>query len=347
MVLPKAVVDEFPELNGATVMPLGKGLINRTWLVVRDHESWVLQHVNALFNPRIHENIQAVSAHLRAKGLSCSELLATAKGSLYASVEGEVWRLMTRMHGVSFDTVQSPEHAHAAAGMVGAFHAALQDLDYVFVGCREGVHDTARHLATLRQAVASHGGHRLHQQVRPLAEAIETAVLGLPPLGNEPQLVGHGDLKINNLLFDTSGNEAAVPVALVDLDTLGPVHLGHELGDMWRSWCNACGEDSQEAHFDVAIFEASLVGYCEGRAWSCSAQARTALLYGVEHICLELAARFAADALRESYFGFDRERFEAAGEHNLLRAQGQWRLAQAAQRCRPERAALLDRQSSC
>lgn len=45
-------------------------------------------------------------------------------------------------------------------------------------------------------------------------------------------------------------------------------------------------------------------------------------------IALELAARFAADALNESYFGWDSNRFASASEHNLLRAQAQLKLAE-------------------
>ena len=56
---------------------------------------------------------------------------------------------------------------------------------------------------------------------------------------------------------------------------------------------------------------------------------------------LLLTARFAADALRERYFGWNRERFPAAGEHNLLRAQGQWALHKAALATRAARAELL------
>ena len=37
--------------------------------------------------------------------------------------------------------------------------------------------------------------------------------------------------------------------------------------------------------------------------------------------------RFAADAINESYFAWDRERFESAGAHHLQRAQNQWALA--------------------
>jgi hypothetical protein len=63
----------------------------------------------------------------------------------------------------------------------------------------------------------------------------------------------------------------------------------------------------------------------------------------VEVISLELAARFLADALQESYFGWNRERFSSAGEHNLVRARGQWSLHEAAQACRAKRAQILAR----
>ena len=46
-------------------------------------------------------------------------------------------------------------------------------------------------------------------------------------------------------------------------------------------------------------------------------------------IAVELAARFCADALEERYFGWDRERFGSASEHNQARAQSQLHLAES------------------
>jgi hypothetical protein len=68
---------------------------------------------------------------------------------------------------------------------------------------------------------------------------------------------------------------------------------------------------------------------------------RRALLAGVEWISLELASRFAADALLESYFGWDARRFPGRGEHNLVRARGQLALHEAFVAMRKERAAIL------
>ena len=64
-------------------------------------------------------------------------------------------------------------------------------------------------------------------------------------------------------------------------------------------------------------------------------------MLGVEWVSLELAARFAADALAESYFGWNAARFPGRGEHNLVRARGQWSLHQALLASRAARAELL------
>ncbi|MEE2751965.1 MAG: hypothetical protein VX519_11085 [Myxococcota bacterium] len=58
------------------------------------------------------------------------------------------------------------------------------------------------------------------------------------------------------------------------------------------------------------------------------------LVSGVERICLELAARFCADALNESYFGWDASIAPGRGEHNLIRAKGQLALAAEVRRQR-------------
>jgi hypothetical protein len=130
-------------------------------------------------------------------------------------------------------------------------------------------------------------------------------------------------------------------VCLIDLDTVGPMSLAYELGDAWRSWCNRSGEDSPEAGLDLEIFAASFDGYRQDLGRALSTDERQALLLGPDWISLELAVRFGADALNESYFGWDRERFAGRGEHNLLRARGQWSLHRALATSRPQRAATL------
>jgi hypothetical protein len=52
------------------------------------------------------------------------------------------------------------------------------------------------------------------------------------------------------------------------------------------------------------------------------------LVAGTQTIYLELAARFAADALEERYFGWSPARYATRGEHNLARAGNQLAAAQ-------------------
>jgi Ser/Thr protein kinase RdoA (MazF antagonist) len=337
------VLGSFPGLESAALVPLGNGLINQTFLVTTERERFVLQRLSPIFAPEINHNIAAVTDALFSAGLVTPRLVPTRDGRLWLDLAaGGIWRAQTFVPGHGFDKVQSLAQARAASELVARFHRALERLDHPFVGMREGVHDTARHLARLREAVAGHADHRLFPEVAPLSQRILSCAGRLPPLPALPPRIGHGDLKLNNILFAgerAPASEAAI--CLIDLDTVGPVLLAHEIGDAWRSWCNLSGEDATEAKVDLAVMRASFEGYAAAIGRALSKEERLALLGGVEWISLELASRFAADALNESYFGWDPRRYATRGAHNLVRARGQFALHEALLRCQAERRALL------
>jgi Ser/Thr protein kinase RdoA (MazF antagonist) len=187
---------------------------------------------------------------------------------------------------------------------------------------RPGAHHTPTHVAHLLAALEAHRGHRLWSAVSAVTDGIASAWARWEGPGALPERVIHGDLKISNVRF--VGNEAH---ALVDLDTLARGTLEVELGDMLRSWCNRSSEDADSPTFDVEVFAAALRGY-RACAAEVTAEEWAAIVPGTERIALELAARFAADALNESYFGWN-PRFGGRGEHNLLRARGQLALARS------------------
>jgi hypothetical protein len=81
------------------------------------------------------------------------------------------------------------------------------------------------------------------------------------------------------------------------------------------------------------VFRAALRGYA--RTGDATPEEWASIAPGVERIATELAARFAKDALEESYFGFN-PKFGTRGDHNLLRARGQISLAAAVAAARPE-----------
>jgi Ser/Thr protein kinase RdoA (MazF antagonist) len=339
------VLPGFAGLTGARVAPLGSGLINQTFLVERDHERFVLQRVAAIFPAAINDNIAAVTSALARAGLATPRLVPALDGRPYLDLGEErgVWRVQTFVHGVCFESMQSPAQARAAGALVARFHRTLEGLPHEFVGLRVGVHDTPKHLARLKDALAKHPRHRLLEKVRPLAETILARANDLPPLPDLPPRICHGDLKLNNILFAGDAPEAsATAVCLIDLDTVGPMSLAHELGDAWRSWCNRSGEDTEKARIDLDLLRASFDGYAGGIGRTFTEPERRALLGGVEWISLELASRFAADALFENYFGWNAQRHGSRGEHNLVRAQGQFALHETFLETRKERAVILN-----
>ncbi len=317
--VPKSVLSAW-NLEGSTVSPLGSGLINHTALVTAGTRRYVLQRLNPVFPPEINEDIRVVTAHLRARGLVAPELLPTADGRLWVEIEGLVYRLMTHLDGVSRNRLNNPVEAREAGSLLARFHRALADLDYAFPHRRLGVHDTGRHMEVLRQALLEHPTHRDFAAIAPLAGEILHLAAALPTLPAVPERVVHGDPKINNLLFDSTTGRA---LSFIDLDTLGPMALPLELGDAFRSWCNPAGEDHRQSAFALDLFTPAVAGYAEVAAGWITPEESGAIVAGTLTIYVELAARFCADALRESYFGWDPQRFPTRSAHNQARAANQ------------------------
>ena len=116
-------------------------------------------------------------------------------------------------------------------------------------------------------------------------------------------------------------------VCLIDLDTIGRAPIAAELGDALRSWCNPEAEDSADASFELARCRAALRAYRDAAPGLLARDEWLAVPSAAASIAAELAARFAADALNESYFGWDRTRFASASAHNRARAKAQLALA--------------------
>jgi len=176
-----------------------------------------------------------------------------------------------------------------------------------------------------------------------LRDRIEADFVALGEPIETRERVIHGDLKISNLLFEAESPPGADRArALIDFDTLLRAPLWGEWGDAWRSWCNRRGEDESEAQFDLTIFEASLRGLARSGRTAIDEAERASLAHSVERIALELATRYATDALEESYFAWDAARFETASAHNRTRCEGQLSLAASARATRGERARLIE-----
>lgn len=345
-ILPAPVRAAFAELAGPIrLRATSSGLINQSFHVRAGDVEYLLQRVSDIFAPEIQENIQSVTAYLAARGHRVARLLPTTTGALSASF-GELgrWRLMEHLGGASFDTLESVSQARSAAVLVGRFHAALLDFDRPIAPMGIPYRNTPLYLAALRDALERHRDHRLYDATARLAVRLFEALdaMGTPPAVQ--QRVIHGDLKLSNVLFESAvgpGRDRAF--ALIDFDTLMRGTLWMELGDAWRSWCNSGGEDAARPRFDLEVFAASCEGFSAGYGAPLDQAEIGSLETGPERITLELCARFAADALEESYWGWDPGLFPARGEHNIARAEGQWQLYEAERATAARRRELLRR----
>jgi len=319
--IPEFVLASWTDLTGRPVTKQSGGLINRTYRVDGRKGPIIVQRLHPVFAGVVNEDIDIVTKHLETKGLITPRPLRTDAGALWVEdAEGGVWRALTFVDGRAYERLDSPKMAYEAGKLVANFHVAIADLQHEYRHVRAGVHDSRKHFAALRTALDDRRGHRLYDQVAPLADRLWRRAEGLPDLSRLPRRHAHGDLKISNLLF-----RDGVGHCLVDLDTLGRMIWPFEMGDALRSWTNPAGEDQQRSAVNLDTFGAALSGYGDvARGVDLVAvEEIDALVAGLGTICLILASRFLGDALEERYFGYDAARFPARGEHNLLRGQGQ------------------------
>jgi Ser/Thr protein kinase RdoA (MazF antagonist) len=315
------------------LVPLAGGLINTTYVVRDGAAIAVLQRLHQIFGADVNLDLEAVTAHVAARGMETPRLIRTLDGRPCVEQDG-IWRATTWVDGEAVAAIPDPSWAEAGGELVGRFHRAVADLAYDYRFTRGGVHDTARHLAALR--AHADGGEAAWPESNDLAHEILAMTTDLAALEQQPQRHVHGDLKISNLLFR---RDPVRGVALVDLDTLAKGTLAFELGDAMRSWCNPHGEDAGRVAFELPIFAAAIAGFRRIADDLVTEDERSSVAVGLETVCVELAARFCVDVFEDRYFGWDASRFSSRREHNLIRARGQLALAR---QVRAQRDAMRD-----
>jgi Ser/Thr protein kinase RdoA (MazF antagonist) len=310
------------------------GLINATYAI--EHAGApiaVVQRLHPVFGAAVNLDIEAVTRHLAARGLTTPRLVRTVDDRAWVELDGQIWRALTWVAGTTVHAVPSPAWAEAGGELVGRFHRAVADLEHVYAFARAGVHDTAAHLTRLRDFVAASAD----AEAVALGADVLAAAAALPALEATAPRHCHGDLKISNLLFSPGPRGEA----LVDLDTVGLGTLAFELGDAMRSWCNPHGEDAGSVTFDLAIFAAAIRGFRSIADPIVTPGERASIVAGLETVCIELAARFAVDVFRDDYFGWDPARFPSRRVHNVVRARGQLTLGLAVRAARADALELV------
>lgn len=328
--------------------PLGQGLINTTLCVTSGTQRYVLQAINAGVFPEpwhLVRNLRRLGEHLDARpdvDLVVPRLIPTREGQdALLDAQGQVWRMTGFVAGTrTLRVLESRAQAHEVGRALGRFHRAFATLDPAQIALAlPGFHDTpavfqqlqaasAHYLAQPDEAALIEHALDFAAARRALAEVLSRA----EQQGRIARRIVHGDPKLDNLLFAEDSDRV---VALIDLDTVQPGLILHDLGDCLRSCCNRQGEAGKAPTFDLDAGAAILRGYAGEASALLSTEERELLPEAIALLPFELGMRFLADHLAgDRYF-----RVQARGE-NLRKARAQFALVADIER---QQAALRQR----
>ncbi len=329
-----------PDQDIARLEPFGQGNVNDTFLVTLQRgRQLVLQRVNPAVFPDpqlVQHNIRLVTAHLDRQVRNSPELKGRftplilcrgKKGDAYQDQGGAVWRLVNRVPGRTCETVSIPCQARELGRCLGVFHHLLSSLDPdALADVLPDFHSTPACLERYdraRAACTENNKPDIEKCCRFIENRRSVAFL----LNDAPELcrrIIHGDPKVANFDFDRDMENV---VSLIDLDTVRPGLLLHDIGDALRSCCNPLGESSRAPegiHFDPELFDAWLSGYAAEAELLLTNMDIAHIVESVRVIAFELGLRFVTDHLEgDHYF---KTRFRG---HNLIRAQVQFRLVRS------------------
>lgn len=327
-----------PDDELASLAPLGSGRVNDTWLAVTAAGGrYVLQRLNPAVFPDpslVQANLLRVTEHLRASlpeadTFKVFTVIRSPTGlSGWTDRSGACWRLLSHLDGCSaLEAVENTEQARAIGAALGLFHQLLATLPQPpLADTLPGFHNSPLYLAEYeaQQSVSCQPEaadcRDFIQQRREDFFLLEQA----RQRGEITEQTVHGDPKVGNFLFSSDRTQV---ISLIDLDTVKPGLLLHDLGDCLRSCCNPLGEEVDsldEVVFHQAFFTAVLEGYCSRAKRLLKPGDIRLLAASARLISLELGLRFYSDYLAGSRY------FKAVcPEQNLFRARAQFALVRS------------------
>lgn len=333
-----------------SIVPLGQGLINDTYLV-RTTEStpdYVLQRINHhVFNDvdGMQRNIEYVTAHLRKKLISAGEedidrkvleFISMKESSATYYCDGEdFWRVSRFIPDA--ETLQEVTQATArhAGKAFGRFQYMLSDIDTDLTESIPDFHNMEFRLRQLDEAVAADRAGRLAELKDLLEEIDKRRALMCEPErmhreGLLPKRICHCDTKVNNMLFDSNGEVLCV----IDLDTVMPSFVFSDFGDFLRTGACTTPEDEPDTSiidFDMDIFRAFAEGYISEAGRFLTKEELDWLPNSTALFPYMQAVRFLTD-----YINGDTYYKTFYPEHNLVRTRAQLALLKKVESHLPE-----------
>jgi len=325
--------------------PHGHGHINDTFAATFNQAGtpvrYIFQRINhhVFKNPvLLMENVERVTEHIRRKlaatGIDqisrrvLTLVPAHSSRSWHRDFDGNYWRCYLFIESAeTYNVIQSPRQAAAAARAFGEFQKLLADLPAPRL--HETVpdfHHTRRRFEALLRAIQADAcnraaGVRAEIEFALSRESMVDVLLEAQAKGALLERVTHNDTKLNNVMLDDATGEG---VCVIDLDTVMPGLVLHDFGDMCRTGCCPTPEDEPDlakVEMRMGIFEALVRGYIASAGGFLTPPEREHLAFSAGLITFEIGVRFLTDYLEgDRYFKTHRE------GHNADRARVQFKL---------------------
>jgi Ser/Thr protein kinase RdoA (MazF antagonist) len=359
-IVPIQVFSQF-DIGGTfhSVEELKRGHINRTYIGYWDVGGQRRRYIHQSVNHRVFTdivalmgNLEIVTKQLREElrsrtdgvGETTLTIIPTKTGASYIKDDaGEFWRTFEFIEdAVSFDVCPNSHVAYEAAAILGRFQRALLDVSPARL--KDTIpffHHGARRYEAFDRAVKADSCARVKEAQREIEFALSQRALGGSLItaleeGVIPARVTHNDMKLNNVLFNASGERA---ICLLDLDTCMAGTPLFDFGDLVRNTAIPCAEDETDLSrvvVDMELYRAICQGYIAEMGGFLSERERELLPVSPRVLALILGVRFLTDYLEgDHYFRIHRER------HNLDRARTQFQVVRAFEALEKEMAAEI------
>ncbi len=343
----QAVSFFLPHEKVASLEPLGGGIVNDTWrLTLQSGRKYILQCLNPSVFPdpiAVQNNLLKITEHVHAqlharvpalpqlhnRDFTMFRPVAHQDGAIsYQDSKGAFWRLLTHIDQArSLHSISMTGQAEEIGAALGLFHQLLATLPpESLTDPLPGFHNTPRYLAQYERVLSAPLNPEAEdcrvfiERHRQDAFLLENAC----KQGCVRQQVIHADPKVANFLFSEDANRV---ISLIDLDTVRPGLLLHDIGDCLRSCCNPLGEEVENPKnilFQADFFAAAVKGYMATAADLLTPEDKRLLVNSVWLISFELGLRFYSDYLvNNCYFKVNYL------EQNLFRARVQFALARS------------------
>lgn len=315
---------------------LGQGKVNETWFLSTGSEHrLVLQKlpVSVFPNPEmVMHNFRLVTEYMKKNfgHKTFLDLQQNHQGNdFFLDPLGNGYRMCHYIeNSITFEQLRAAEQGGAIGYHLGEFHLQFSSLDHdLFLDPLPDFHDIGSYLQYYDDTLASVSSLKPEEiQCANFIEDNRHIAFEFMTIRNHlTTSVTHGDPKISNFLFEKDSDRV---LALIDLDTVKPGLLLHDLGDCLRSCCNVHGEEMQssdhQVFFCTKAFTRVLQGYWQTAGHLLGAYDRDYLVQATRLLCFELGLRFFTDHLLQ-------DRYFKTSHHgqNLSRARVQFLLMES------------------